>query len=47
MVILGIVLVIVGGAIFATGESGRNCLSMLVGGIVNILGFALIFGAFS
>lgn len=41
---LGIILIIVGGAIFAAGE-GNNFLLIIIGIVINILGIGLLIGA--
>ncbi len=45
MIVLGILLMIVGGAIFAAGEHD-NCLMMIVGTAINFVGIGLIVSAF-
>lgn len=45
MIVLGIILMIVGGAIFANGEDG-NCLFMIIGAIINFSGIGILISAF-
>lgn len=45
MIALGIILMIVGGAIFATGEQG-SCLLVIVGAVINFTGLGMLIGAF-
>lgn len=45
MIVLGIILMIVGGAIFAAGEQG-SCLLMIIGGVINFTGIGMLISAF-
>lgn len=45
MIALGIILMFVGGAIFAVGEQG-SCLLMIVGGVINFTGLGMLISAF-
>ena len=45
MIVLGIVLMIVGGVIFAAGEQS-SCLFMIIGGIINFSGLGILLCAF-
>lgn len=45
MIVLGIVLMIVGGAIFTSGEQ-QSCLLMIIGGIINFAGIGVLMSAF-
>ena len=42
MVILGVILMFVGGFIFAIGEKNEGCLGMIIGAIINFIGIGLI-----
>ena len=46
MILLGILLMIVGGVIFAAGEQ-NNCLMMIIGAIVNFAGIGILISVFS
>ncbi len=45
MIILGIILMIVGGVIFATGEQ-KSCLLMIIGALINFVGIGILISAF-
>lgn len=45
MIVLGIILMIVGGAIFFAGEQG-NCLLMIIGATINFTGIGMLISAF-
>lgn len=45
MIALGIILMIVGGAIFAAGEQS-SCLLMIVGTVINFAGLGMLISAF-
>mgnify|MGYP003221927816 CR=1 FL=1 len=45
MIVLGILLMIIGGVIFAAGEQG-SCLLMIIGGVINFTGLGLLISAF-
>jgi len=45
MIALGIILMIIGGGIFAIGE-GQNCLYMLIGVAINFTGIGMLMSAF-
>lgn len=45
MIVLGIVLMIVGGAIFTSGEQ-HSCLLMIIGGVINFAGIGVLMSAF-
>lgn len=46
MIVLGIILIFLGGYIFAVGERNEGCLTMIIGAIINFAGFGLIISAF-
>ena len=43
MTVLGVLMMIAGGAIFAAGEQ-RSCLLMIVGGVINFIGLGMLTG---
>lgn len=45
MILLGIVLMIVGGFIFTTGEHD-NCLLIIIGTVINLIGIGILMSAF-
>ena len=45
MIALGIILMIVGGAVFAMGE-GQSCLMMIIGAAINFTGIGMLMAAF-
>ena len=45
MIALGILLMIIGGAIFAAGEQS-SCLLMIIGAVINFSGIGILMGAF-
>jgi len=45
MIALGIILMIVGGAIFTAGE-GSSCLLTIVGAVINFMGLGMLISAF-
>lgn len=45
MIALGVLLMIVGGVIFAAGEQS-SCLLMIIGGVVNFIGIGMLVSAF-
>jgi hypothetical protein len=45
MIALGIILMIIGGGIFAIGE-GQSCLFMLIGAAINFTGIGMLMSAF-
>ena len=42
MIVLGVILIFLGGYIFAVGENNEGCLTMIVGAIINFTGFGLV-----
>ncbi len=45
MITLGIILMFIGGSIFAIGE-GQSCLFMLIGAAINFTGIGMLISAF-
>ncbi len=45
MIALGIILMFIGGGIFAIGE-GQSCLVMLIGAVINFTGIGMLISAF-
>lgn len=45
MIAVGIILMFIGGGIFAIGE-GQSCLYMLIGAAINFIGIGILMSAF-
>ena len=45
MIALGIILMIIGGAVFAMGE-GQSCHMMIIGAAINFTGIGMLMAAF-
>ena len=45
MIALGIILMFIGGGIFAIGE-GQSCLFMIIGTVINFSGIGILMSAF-
>lgn len=46
MIFIGILLMIIGGFIFAAGEQ-NSCLLLIIGAVINFAGLAMLISAFS